>query len=172
MSIKRPRQLTEKCSTNSGKFMQCLATNPLHTATCAKRSITISIVTRASCAILSSSRSTATLSTRRSSSSQANATKSSNANTSETSRGGTWVQLRSKCRQIRSKTEYHDAEQSQTDQQDRFSATALGTGGPRFESGRPDQNISRIFLGLSKLHFTRFFTVEFSQAGGLDSQVI
>src|SRR5579859_3228543 len=35
MSIKRPRQLTEKCSTNSGKFMQCLATNPLHTATCA-----------------------------------------------------------------------------------------------------------------------------------------
>ncbi len=39
-------------------------------------------------------------------------------------------------------------------------------------SGRPDQNISRIFLGLSKLHFTWFFSVEFSQAGGPDSQVV
>jgi hypothetical protein len=30
----------------------------------------------------------------------------------------------------------------------------LGAGGPRLESRRPDQNISRIFLGLPKLHFT------------------
>jgi hypothetical protein len=35
---------------------------------------------------------------------------------------------------------YHDAEQSQTDQQDRFSATALGAGGLEFKSPRPDQS--------------------------------
>jgi hypothetical protein len=49
-----------------------------------------------------------------------------------------WVQLGSKCCQIRSKTLYHDAEQSQTDQQDRFFATALGAGGPLFKSARTD----------------------------------
>src|SRR6266851_3625163 len=84
MSIKRLPQSTEKCFTSSGKVIACWATNHLHTVSCAKLSITISIVTRASCAILSSSRSTATLSTRSSSSSHSNATKSSNANTSET----------------------------------------------------------------------------------------
>src|SRR5437667_8438589 len=51
-----------------------------------------------------------------------------------------WVQLGSKYCQIRSKTVYHDAEQSQTDQQDRFFETALGAGGPEFKSRRPDQN--------------------------------
>src|SRR5712692_2883075 len=45
--------------------------------------------------------------------------------------GPTWVQLGSNSCQIRSKTVYHDAEQSQTDQQDRFFATALVAGGPR-----------------------------------------
>jgi hypothetical protein len=49
---------------------------------------------------------------------------------------------------------------------------SLGAGDLQFKSGRPDQNISRIFLGLSKFLFTRFFTVEFSQTGGLDFQVI
>src|SRR5260370_40516945 len=49
---------------------------------------------------------------------------------------------------------------------------ALGAGGPRFKSGRPDQNISRIFFSLSKIRFTQNFTVEYSQAGGLDSQVV
>jgi hypothetical protein len=49
---------------------------------------------------------------------------------------------------------------------------ALGAGSPRFKSGRPDQNISHIFLGLSKVLFTQFFTVEFSQTGGLDLQVV
>jgi hypothetical protein len=31
---------------------------------------------------------------------------------------------------------------------------AWGAGGPRFESGRPDQNISRVFFGLLKAPFT------------------
>src|SRR5712664_4352362 len=31
---------------------------------------------------------------------------------------------------------------------------ALGAGGPRFKSGRPNQNISRIFFSLSKVPFT------------------
>jgi hypothetical protein len=48
----------------------------------------------------------------------------------------------------------------------------LGAGGPRFKSGRPDQNISRIFFGLSKALFTQNITVEFSQTGGRDSQVM
>jgi hypothetical protein len=30
----------------------------------------------------------------------------------------------------------------------------LGAGGPRFESGRPDQNISRVFFSLLKAPFT------------------
>src|SRR5580704_17988689 len=51
----------------------------------------------------------------------------------------TWDQLRSKYCRIRSKTVYHDVEQSETDQQDRFFATALGAGGLEFESPRPDQ---------------------------------
>jgi hypothetical protein len=45
----------------------------------------------------------------------------------------------------------------------------LGAGGLRFKSGRPDQNISRIFCSLS-LHLNH--PVEFSQTGGLDAQVI
>ncbi len=49
---------------------------------------------------------------------------------------------------------------------------ALGAGGPRFKSGRPDQNILRIFLTLSKALFTQNCTVEFSQAGGLVLQAI
>ena len=35
------------------------------------------------------------------------------------------------------------------------SPAGLGAGGLRFKSGRPDQNISRIFLGLSKFLFIR-----------------
>ena len=31
---------------------------------------------------------------------------------------------------------------------------ALGAGGPRFKSGRPDQNISRVFFSLLKAPFT------------------
>ena len=54
----------------------------------------------------------------------------------------------------------------------RDSTPDLGAGGPRFKSARPDQNISRIFLGLSKRYFNQSFLVEFSQTGGLDSQVI
>jgi hypothetical protein len=36
----------------------------------------------------------------------------------------------------------------------RDSPAGLGAGGPRFESGRPDQNISRVFRSLSKANFT------------------
>jgi len=42
----------------------------------------------------------------------------------------------------------------------------------RKSSARADQNISRIFFGLSKGLFTPNFTVEFSQTGGLESQVV
>jgi len=35
---------------------------------------------------------------------------------------------------------------------------ALGAGGPRFKSGRPDQNISRVFFILLKAQFTSFHT--------------
>ena len=35
---------------------------------------------------------------------------------------------------------------------------ALGAGGPRFKSGRPDQNISRVFFILLKAQFTSFNT--------------
>jgi hypothetical protein len=48
----------------------------------------------------------------------------------------------------------------------------LGAGGPRFKSGRPDQNIVRIFFGLSKVFFTPTIPVEFAQTGGLDAQVV
>ena len=48
----------------------------------------------------------------------------------------------------------------------------LGAGGPRFKSGRPDQNIPRIFFSLSEALFTPTIPVEFPQTGGLDSQVI
>jgi hypothetical protein len=44
----------------------------------------------------------------------------------------------------------------------RDSPAGLGAGGLRFKSGRPDQNIRRIFFALSKFLFTQFFTVEFS----------
>ncbi len=37
----------------------------------------------------------------------------------------------------------------------RDSTPGLGAGGLRFKSGRPDQNISRIFFGLSKGPFTQ-----------------
>jgi hypothetical protein len=49
---------------------------------------------------------------------------------------------------------------------------ALGAGGPRFKSGRPDQNISPVFFSLLKALFTRHSPVEFPQTGGLDSQVV
>jgi hypothetical protein len=52
------------------------------------------------------------------------------------------------------------------------SAPALGAGGPRFKSGRPDQIISRIFFSLSKTLFTQYFVVEFCQTGGLNSQAV
>jgi hypothetical protein len=48
----------------------------------------------------------------------------------------------------------------------------LGAGGPRFKSGRPDQNISRIFFELLKARFTQNSSVEFGQTGGLNSQVV
>jgi len=54
----------------------------------------------------------------------------------------------------------------------RDSTPGLGAGSPRFKSGRPDQNSSRIFFGLSKPFFTPNIPVEFAQAGGLDAQVI
>ena len=54
----------------------------------------------------------------------------------------------------------------------RDSTPDLGAGGLRFKSGRPDQNISRIFFGLSKAFFTPSISVEFAQAGGLEAQVI
>jgi hypothetical protein len=43
----------------------------------------------------------------------------------------------------------------------------LGAGGPRFKSGRPDQNISRIFFDLLKARCTQNSSVECDQAGGL-----
>jgi hypothetical protein len=46
----------------------------------------------------------------------------------------------------------------------------LGAGGPRFESGRPDQNFSRIFFDLLKVRFTQNSSVKFNQAGGLNSR--
>src|SRR5437016_7604219 len=54
----------------------------------------------------------------------------------------------------------------------RDSTPDLGAGGPRFKSGRPDQNIVPIFFGLSKCGHTECFSVEFSEAGGLVLQVI
>jgi hypothetical protein len=49
---------------------------------------------------------------------------------------------------------------------------ALGAGGPRFKSGRPDQNISRVFFSLLKALLTQDSPVKFRQTGGLDSQVV
>ena len=54
----------------------------------------------------------------------------------------------------------------------RDSPAGLGAGGPRFKSGRPDQNIARVFYSLLKAPFTENSPVEFPQAGGLDSQVV
>jgi hypothetical protein len=54
----------------------------------------------------------------------------------------------------------------------RDSPAGLGAGGPRFKSGRPDQNISPVFFSLLKALFTRNSPVEFPQTGGLDSQVV
>jgi hypothetical protein len=49
---------------------------------------------------------------------------------------------------------------------------ALGAEGPRFKSGRPDQNISRVFFSLLKAQFTSPLSVEFWQTGGLVAQVV
>ena len=54
----------------------------------------------------------------------------------------------------------------------RDSTPDLGAGGPRFKSGRPDQNISRIFFELLKARFTQNSSVEFDQTGGLKSQAV
>jgi hypothetical protein len=48
----------------------------------------------------------------------------------------------------------------------------LGAGGPRFKSGRPDQNILRIFFDLLKARFTQNPSVEFDQTGGQNSQAV
>jgi hypothetical protein len=50
--------------------------------------------------------------------------------------------------------------------------SGLGAGGPRFKSGRPDQNISRGFFRLLKSCFTQNSSVEFWQTGGLVAQVV
>ena len=49
---------------------------------------------------------------------------------------------------------------------------ALGAGGPRFKSGRPDQNISRVFFSLLEAPFSQNSSVEFRQTGGLVAQVV
>jgi hypothetical protein len=49
---------------------------------------------------------------------------------------------------------------------------ALGAGGPRFKSGRPDQNILRVFCDLLKACFTQNSSVEFGETGGLNSQAV
>jgi hypothetical protein len=54
----------------------------------------------------------------------------------------------------------------------RDSTPDLGAGGPRFKSGRPDQNISRVFFSILKAPFTSTSSVEFWQTGGLDPQVV
>jgi hypothetical protein len=54
----------------------------------------------------------------------------------------------------------------------RGSPAGLGAGGPRFKSGRPDQDISRIFFDLLKARFTQNSSVEFDQTGGLNSQAV
>jgi len=51
-------------------------------------------------------------------------------------------------------------------------APALGAGGPRFKSGRPDQNIFCVFFSLLKAPFTHPPSVEFWQPGGLVTQVV
>ena len=43
---------------------------------------------------------------------------------------------------------------------------------PRFKSGRPDQNILRVFSDLLKACFTQNSSVEFGQTGGLNSQAV
>ena len=49
---------------------------------------------------------------------------------------------------------------------------ALGAGGPRFKSGRPDQNILRVFFSLLKAQFTPNPSVNFGQTGSLVAQVV
>jgi hypothetical protein len=53
---------------------------------------------------------------------------------------------------------HHDVEQSQTDQQDRFFATALGAGGLEFKSPRPDPIF--FFSKLQKLNFGLLIVVQ------------
>jgi len=53
----------------------------------------------------------------------------------------------------------------------RGSPAGLGAGGPRFKSGRPDQNISSSFRSLAKQRFTQTTSVESKQAGVLPSHV-
>ena len=46
------------------------------------------------------------------------------------------------------------------------SPAGLGVGGPRFKSGRPDQNISNEFWGLRDNYFTLKIFLEGAEAGG------
>jgi hypothetical protein len=52
----------------------------------------------------------------------------------------TWVQLGSKCCQIRYKTGYYDTEQSQANQSDRFLFSSLQAGGRGFDPGHVHQS--------------------------------
>ncbi len=49
---------------------------------------------------------------------------------------------------------------------------ALGAGGPEFKSRRPDQNIARVFFRLTKSSVHSNSSVDFWQAGVLNSQVV
>src|SRR5260370_29085039 len=49
---------------------------------------------------------------------------------------------------------------------------ALGAGGLRFKSGRPDQNISRVFFSFSRALFSQNFPVGCSHTGGLVLQAV
>jgi hypothetical protein len=46
-------------------------------------------------------------------------------------------------------------------------STGLGAGGPRFKSGRPDQNMSNQFLTMRNCYFTSNPPVEKPETGGL-----
>ena len=48
----------------------------------------------------------------------------------------------------------------------------LGAGGPRFKSGRPDQNNSSAFMCFATQPLTLTSLVEIRQAGGLISQIL
>jgi len=49
----------------------------------------------------------------------------------------------------------------------KVAVTGLGAGGPRFKSGRPDQNISNQFLLIRNCYFTFYLPVEKPETAGL-----